>query len=385
MFGRRITLFKVLGFAIRLDMSWIVIAVLVTWSLAVGFFPMQYEGLAGATYWWMGVAGALGLFVSILVHELSHAIMARRYGVQIKGITLFIFGGVAEMEGEPPHARAEFMIAIVGPITSFLIAFVFYGAYRAVHAATWPVPAIGVVGYLSLINALLAVFNLVPGFPLDGGRILRSILWGWKQNLRWATRVASRVGSGFGMVLILLGVLQVLRGHFVGGMWWFLIGMFLRGAANMSYQQVLMRQALEGEPVRRFMKPDPVTVPPGISVEQLVEDYIYKHHYKLFPVVKGGALVGSVSLGQVKEVPRAEWAQRAVGDLARPCSRDNTIGPNDDATKALALMSRTGASRLMVVDGDRLVGIIALKDLLAFLALKVELEEGEDVGVTKWG
>jgi CBS domain-containing protein len=161
--------------------------------------------------------------------------------------------------------------------------------------------------------------------------------------------------------------------------------MFLRGAANMSYQQVLMRQALEGEPVRRFMKPDPVTVPPGISVEQLVEDYIYKHHYKLFPVVKGGALVGSVSLGQVKEVPRAEWAQRAVGDLARPCSRDNTIGPNDDATKALALMSRTGASRLMVVDGDRLVGIIALKDLLAFLALKVELEEGEDVGVTKWG
>lgn len=376
MFGKRITLFKVFGFAIQLDMSWLILALLITWSLAEGLFPFQYKNLPRTTYWWMGAVGALGLFGSIVFHELSHSLMARSYGVRIKGITLFIFGGVAEMDEEPPSARAEFRIAIVGPISSLLLALGFYGVYLVGTGAGWSEPILGVMGYLGVINAILAAFNLVPGFPLDGGRILRAVLWGWKQNLRWATRVASQIGSGFGLVLIFLGVLNVLQGHFIGGLWQFLIGMFLRGAAAMSYQQLLMRQALEGEPVRRFMKPNPVTVPPSLSVEQLVEDYVYKHHYKLFPVVEDGKLIGYISTREVKAIPRNEWHQHPVRELVKPISPANTIRPEDDALKALSKMNRTGLSRLLVADGDRLVGIIALKDLLTFFSLKVELEEG---------
>lgn len=376
MFGKRITLFEVLGFKIRLDLSWIIIAVLITWSLAEGLFPFYYEDLERSTYWWMGVVGALGLFASVIFHELSHAVVARSYGLQIKGITLFIFGGVAEMEEEPTTARAEFMIAVVGPISSIFLGGVFYVLYLVATGGGLPPPALGVLAYLGLINGLLAAFNLVPGFPLDGGRILRSILWGWKGNLRWATRVASSVGSAFGLFLILFGLLNVIRGAFIGGLWQFLIGMFLRGAASMSYQQLLMRQGLEGEPVRRFMKPDPVTVSPDLSVEELVEDYVYRHYFKMFPVVENGKLLGYVSTREMREVPRSEWSQRRLGEITKPRSSDNTIRPEDDALKAFSKMNRTGLSRLLVIDRDRLVGIIALKDLLNFLSLRVELEEG---------
>jgi CBS domain-containing protein len=227
-----------------------------------------------------------------------------------------------------------------------------------------------------MINGILAVFNLLPAFPLDGGRVLRSILWGLKKNLRWATYVSSRIGSGFGILLIVLGVIQVFRGNFVGGMWWFLIGMFLQGAAKASYQQLLTRRALEGEPVRRFMKTDAVTVSPSISLDELVEDYIYKYHFKMFPVVEDhDRLLGCITTKQVKEIPREEWSRRTVGDVASQCTPENTIEPQADAMKALSIMKQTGNSRLMVVEGGRLVGIIALKDLLELLSLKVELEQ----------
>jgi Zn-dependent protease/CBS domain-containing protein len=375
MFGRRIKLFKIFGFEIGIDWSWIIIAVLIAWSLSVGFFPFRYGGLSTETYWVMGIIGALGLFISVIFHELCHSLVARRYGMPMKGITLFIFGGVAEMTEEPPSPKVEFLMAIVGPISSFVIGLVFYGVYFLGRQNGWSDPVIGVVQYLGFINGLLAVFNLVPAFPLDGGRVLRSILWGWKKNLRWATHISSRIGSGFGILLIVLGIYQFLRGNVIGGMWWFLIGMFLRGAAKTSYQQLLLRKALEGESVKRFMNADPVTVAPSLSVAELVEDYIYKYHYKMFPIVEeGNRLVGCISTKQVKEVPRQEWEQRRVGKIAAECSRDNTIDPQADAMEALSIMTKTGASRLMVTEGDRLLGIIALKDLLKFFALKVEIE-----------
>jgi CBS domain-containing protein len=281
------------------------------------------------------------------------------------------------MGGEPPSAKAEFMMAIAGPISSLVLALGFYGIYLVGKGAGWSVSILGVVAYLAFINVILVAFNLIPGFPLDGGRMLRSALWYWKNNLRWATRIASGIGEGFGMVLILLGILKViLAGNFIGGMWLCLIGMFLRGAARQSYQQVLMRHALEGEMVRRFMNPNPVTVSPAISVQQLVEDYIYKYHHKMFPVVDGGRLIGCISIQQVKEIPRDRWSQRTVGELVTSCSPENTIRPDDDAMKVLSMMNRTRASRLMVVDGGQLIGIIALKDMLKFFSLKVELEEG---------
>jgi Zn-dependent protease len=376
MFGRKIKLFKLFGFEVGIDLSWIVLAVLVAWSLSVGLFPFHFKNLSTQTYWIMGVAGALGLFFSIIFHEMFHSLVARRYGMPMKGITLFIFGGVAEMGDEPPSARAEFMMAIVGPLSSILIGIIFYSAYMLGRRSGWSEPVYGVLQYLGMINGLLAFFNLVPAFPLDGGRVLRSILWGWKRNLRWATRVSSGIGRAFAVLLIILGVVQFLTGNFIGGMWWFVIGMFLHGAAKASYQQLLIRRALEGEPVRRFMKPDAVTVTPSISVSQLVEDYIYKYHYKMFPIVEDhDKLVGCVTTKNVKEIPREEWSRRTVGEIANHCSPENTIGPQADAMSALSKMNKTGVSRLMVIEGSRLLGVITLKDMLQFLSLKVELEQ----------
>jgi len=376
MFGKRIKLFKLLGFEVRIDWSWIIIALLITWSLSKGLFPAYYKNLSTQTYWWMGIIGALGLFLSIIAHEFSHSLVARKYGIPMKGITLFIFGGVAEMDEEPPSPKVEFMMAIAGPLSSIVIALVFYGVYSMGKQGGLSVPVNGVIGYLAMINALLAGFNLLPAFPLDGGRVLRSILWGVKKNLRWATYISSRIGSGFGILLIILGVIQIFRGNFVGGMWWFLIGMFLQGAAKASYQQLITRKALEGEPIRRFMKTDPVTVSPTVSLEHLVEDYIYKYHFKMFPVVEDSdRLLGCVTTKQVKEIPREDWNRKTVGEVASQCSPENTIEPQADAMKAISIMNRTGNSRLMVVEGGHLVGIIVLKDMLELLSLKVELED----------
>jgi Zn-dependent protease/CBS domain-containing protein len=376
MFGKRIKLFKIFGFEVGIDLTWIILAVLIAWSLSVGFFPFRYKNLPTQTYWLMGIVGALGLFLSIIFHEMSHSLVARKYGMKMKGITLFIFGGVAEMGDEPPSPKAEFMMAIMGPISSVFIGVVFYGIFVLGRQGGWPEPVNGIVQYLAYINGLLAFFNLIPAFPLDGGRVLRSILWGLKKNLRWATRISSNIGRGFGILLIILGAFQFLRGNFIGGMWWFLIGMFLQGAAKASFQQLLIRRALEGEPVKRFMKTDPVTVAPSLSLIQLVEDYIYKYHFKMFPVVRDSdKLVGCVTTKQIKEIPQEQWSLKKVEDIMGYCSPENSIGPQADAIKALSVMSKTGVSRLIVTEGERLVGVITLKDLLRFLALKVELEE----------
>ncbi len=375
MFGKQLNLFKLFGFQVKIDFSWVFIAVLITWSLSTGLFPFQYKGFTTRTYWIMGIIGVLGLFLSIVIHEFAHSMMARRYGMQMKGITLFIFGGMAEMSDEPPSPRAEFMMAVVGPVTSILLAGVFYVIYIAGATEGQPNPVNGVVQYLAFINALLAAFNIVPAFPLDGGRMLRSVLWGIKGDLRWATRVSARIGSGFGILLIGFGIFNVFAGNFIGGMWWFLIGMFLYSAAKMSYQQLLTRRALEGESVSRFMKSDPITVSPGMTIKQLVEDYVYVFHHKLYPVVDGsGRLEGCITTQQIKEVPREEWDQKRVGDLKNPCSGENTLSPDTDAVEALSLMNRTGASRLMVTENGRLVGVVTLKDMLKFLSLRIELD-----------
>lgn len=374
MFGKSITLFKLLGFEVKIDISWLVIALLITWTLAKGSFPHYYHGFQNSTYWIMGILGALGLFIAIIFHELSHSLVARKFGLPMKGITLFIFGGVAEMTEEPPSPRAEFFMAIAGPISSIILGLGLFGVRFLGEGIGWSKPALGVISYLAFINLILAGFNLLPAFPLDGGRVLRSILWGMKDNLRWATRIASSIGSAFGIALILFGALSVFMGNLIGGIWWVLIGMFMRGASQMSYQQLIVRRSLEGEKVRRFMVSDPVTVSPSISVEDLVEDYIYKYHFKMFPVVEDEKLLGCVTLNQVKEIPREERNKHTIRSIAKRCTKENTIGPDEDAMKALAIMNRAKSSRLMVVEEERLMGVIALKDMLEFLSLKVDLE-----------
>ena len=377
MFGNRITLFKLLGFDIKLDLSWVFIAVLISWSLASGYFPGKYHGLSQTSYWFMGIAGALGLFVSIILHELGHSLVARRFAIPIQGITLFVFGGVAEMEEEPPNARAEFWMALAGPAVSILIAIACYPLYTLGARAGWPPEAIGVLYYLSWMNGLLAAFNLVPAFPLDGGRLLRAILWGRQGNLRKATKVAAGIGSAVGLGLIVIGIISLLGGNFLVGLWWFLIGWFLRNASAMSYRQMVIRKALEGEPIERFMKRDPVWVPSSISIGELVRDYIYRYHYQMFPVMRDSKLLGCISTKQVKMVPREDWDRVPVQGFVTPCAAGNSVSPKTDAIQVLALMQRTGNSRMMVIDQGGLVGVITLKDLLQFLSLKLDLE-GEE-------
>lgn len=378
MFGKSIRIFSLFGFDVKIDISWLVLAFLITWSLAQGLFPHYFKDLSPGTYWWMGIFGALGLFFSIIFHELSHSLVARNFGLPIKGITLFIFGGVAHMEEEPSSAKAEFMMAIAGPVSSIILGIVLYALRTAGRIGNWPVPVTGVIGYLAIINWILAGFNLLPAFPLDGGRVLRSILWKWKQNIGWATRISSRIGSLFGFLLIAMGVIQFFSGNLIGGIWWFMIGLFLQNAARMSYQQLITRRALEGESVKSLMITDPVTVPPTITIKELVEDYIYKHHYKMFPVVDADKLVGCITTRQIRQVPKEEWQSKRISEIANTCSAENTIHPDTDVVKVLSLMNRTRNSRLMVIEGDRLLGIIALKDIMNFLSIKLDLDQYEE-------
>jgi Zn-dependent protease/predicted transcriptional regulator len=379
MFGRRITLFSIFGFEVRVDVSWIFLAVLVTWTLASGVFPHYYPDLPGTTYWSMAVVGAAGMFFSIIFHELSHSLVARRVGLPIGGITLFLFGGVAEMTDEPPSPRAEFLMAVAGPVASAVLGAAFFAVHLVASASGWPPAVDGVFFYLGTINFVLAGFNLVPAFPLDGGRMLRAILWHFKRDLGKATRTAAKIGGGFGILLVFLGLLNVVQGNFIGGMWWFLIGLFVRNAAAMSYQQVLIRQGFEGVPVRRIMNARPVAVAPLLPIADLVQDYFYKFYFKTFPVVEGSRLVGCVSARDVKNVPRDRWAFVTVADVMSKCSAANTVRPDLNALDALKLMNQSGNSRLLVADGDRLLGIVSLKDMMNLLFLKLELEGGEDL------
>jgi Zn-dependent protease len=294
MITKRFKIFDLLGFPVYLDLSWFVAAVLIAWSLAANLFPRQVEDLTRNTYWLMGIAGAIGLFACILAHELGHAVIARRFHMPIRGITLFIFGGVAELSKEPPSAKAEFFVAIAGPIVSVVISMACFAIVA--FQGTWlPDPVNAVVWYLAMINAILVIFNLIPAFPLDGGRVLRSFLWHLKNDLRWATRISSSIGSAFGTALMLFAVLSLLSDNLLGAIWQFLIGMLLKNAAQMSYQQVLIRRALEGEPVSRFMNPNVISVEPSLTVESLVDDYVYRHHHKMYPVIENDRVVGCVT------------------------------------------------------------------------------------------
>ncbi len=378
MFGKSVKLFTLFGFEVKVDISWLILAILITWSLARGLFPFYFKNQTIITYWWMGVIGAIGLFFSIIFHELWHSLIARKYGLPIKGITLFIFGGVAHMEEEPESAKVEFFMAIAGPLSSILLGGVFFCIRILGKGFGWTTSVTGVLGYLAFINWILAGFNLLPAFPLDGGRVLRSLLWRWKNNLRWATQIASRIGSIFGIILIIMGIVQFFTGNFIAGIWWFMIGMFMQGAARSAYQQLLTRQALEGESVRDFMKVDPVTVTADIKIEELVENYMYKYHFKMFPVVEKGELIGCITTKEIKEIPRNQWRSKTVGDLVDTCSSLNTISSKTDIIKALAIMNQTKNSRLMVVENHKLVGILSLKDVMKFLSVKLDLDGYEN-------
>jgi Zn-dependent protease len=374
MFGRSLTLFKIFGIRIKVNIGWALIAAFIAWSLAQGVFPELYAGLGATAYWWMAVAAIFGLGASIVLHELSHSLVARAFGVPLQGITLFALGGVAELEEEPPTPTAEFLMAIAGPAMSFALGFAFSGLGQAAGEAR---PALaGVLGYLGLLNFVLAVFNMIPAFPLDGGRALRAIVWAVRGDYRAATRLAARIGAGFGIALMIAGVFIAVAGSFASGLWWVLIGLFVRAAAEGADFQEEAAEQLQGRLVRELMTPDPDTVSPELTLRRFVDEHVYRQHHDVFPVTDGGRPIALVGLRQLKAAAPDLWDHVTVGQVAAPISEDNTIEASADSLEALKKMQQSRQSRLLVVDGGRLAGVLVLKDLLELIALRHQLEGG---------
>ncbi len=375
MFGKRYNFLTIFGLKIGIDLSWLFIAFLLTWSLAVGFFPFHYSNLATSTYWLMGILGMLGLFVCVILHELGHALVAKHYKLPISQITLFIFGGVAEIKKEPPSAKIEFLMTIAGPLVSGFLALMLYWVTLLGVQLGWSIPVIGVTRYLALINLILALFNLIPAFPLDGGRILRSILWWWKKDLGWATRIATFLGSSFGFFLIFWGILILFYGSIISGFWLIIIGWFLHRAATFNRSQYYVGKALEGEKVAKFMTENPISAAPDITVQELVDQHVYQSHHHLYPVTQQGDLLGYISLSEIKALPHTQWETTSIQKIMVPLPQFSTISPETSALEALDLIQQTPVSTLLVVSNHQLVGILTAQDLFKLISLKLELEE----------
>lgn len=376
---RPLTLFHFFGIPIRMEFSWFFLLVLMVWSLSSGLFPAWYEQLPQDTYFWMGVGGALGMFLSILAHEIAHALVAKAYKIPIRSIVLFIFGGIAEMEKEPPSAKSEFLIAIVGPLASALCGVAFGGLYLLGQKAGWTEAGEGVLLYLALVNFALAVLNLLPAFPLDGGRVLRAILWGWRKDLLWSTRIVTSIGQGFGFLLILAALFSFLSGqNFFVAIWWLLIGFFLRNSSQRAYQSLLMREMLRGEPIRKLLPSETLTIPSTLSIQDFVDKIAFRYPQGIFPVLSpsDGSLLGSVSTGDLPSVSRDDWEASTIRVLLKPCSPKLCIPEESDALDAITQMNTSQTQRLFVVSdqGKTLVGVLSIGDIFQFLALKAEME-----------
>ena len=377
-FFTQFRLTRVFGIPIKLDMSWFIIFALLAWTLATSGFPSffpakDYPGMTPADFWLMGTLSALLLFVSVLVHELCHCYVARGHEIPIKGITLFIFGGVSEMVEEPPNPRAEFLMAGAGPLASILICALFLVAAWLAHAAGASPVLYGILWYLSFINGILAVFNLIPGFPLDGGRLLRATLWKLTGDLREATRIASFVGSAFGIGFIVLGFIEIMAGAWISGLWMALIGFFLRSAAVGSYRQLLLRRAMQGVTVGQVMTSAVVTVPADLLVSELVHDYFMRHRFHSFPVLDNGRLVGLVTLHEVKQLPREKWDSTPVRQIMNTHVLSLSVSPGDTAMSAWMRLASHNLGRLPVVENGELVGILSQQDLVRFLNFASDL------------
>jgi Zn-dependent protease/predicted transcriptional regulator len=362
--GSALTLFRVFGIPVRVHASWLVIYSLIAWSLSVGYFPHVLPDVPLRTHWVSGLVAALLLFVSVFLHELSHSVVARRHGLPVTAITLHVFGGVSELGREPESPGVEFQMAIVGPLTSFALGgLAFVAVARVGDQAT----VAAILRYLSLVNFAVGVFNLVPGFPLDGGRVLRAALWHARGNLQWATRVASRAGSIVALGLVGLGIVRGLTGEFLGGLWFVLIGLFLRQAAEGSYQQLVVRRALAPLAVRDVMTRDVVSVPADLPLDRVVDEYFWRHHVTSFPVVDDDRVVGILSIHGLGNRPSEEWRVTRAREVMQPIAEALTARPGDRVPDALEKLSHNGLGRLAVLDGGRLAGYLSLRDVLHVL------------------
>ncbi|MBI5598365.1 MAG: site-2 protease family protein [Deltaproteobacteria bacterium] len=373
--ARGISLFKILGIRISLDYTWFIVFVLFAWSLSRGYFPQNIPGLSGPMYLAMGAVSALMLFICVLIHELSHSYTANRLGLDIKEITLFIFGGVARLTREPEDAMTELKVAVAGPAASLALG-VFFILLKKALASVLQIPVItSVVGFLATINFVLLVFNMIPGFPLDGGRVLRAIWWARTGDVKNATRVSTQIGKAFAMFLIVFGFFQIISGYFVQGLWAILIGAFMQQAAETSYRQLVLKMAIEGIRVKDIMTKNVVTVDSDLLLSDVIERYFFNYHFVSFPVTSNGKVVGLLTLNRVREAGREKWGATAVRDAMEKLTADMTLHPNDTAQHALARMVSDDVGRYPVLDeAGSLKGILSRRDIMKTMEFKAELE-----------
>ncbi len=371
MIGRSFRVASIVGIPIKVDLSWVILLFLLTSTLALNF-SREHPGLGWLAWFAMGFALSLLLFASVLAHELSHALIALREGISIRGITLFIFGGAAEMVDEPPHARAELKVALAGPAMSIALAIVFAGVYSA-GLGWFPPSVLGVIGHLAFMNGVLAAFNLVPGFPLDGGRVLRAVLWGIWGDLRLATRTAAVLGSSFGVLIMLLGLVYIIGyGNIIGAVWYLFIGVFLRRAARASYQQVLLRDLLKGVKAGDVMSREVVAVSSEATLDEIVSQVILPAGLANLPVVDGTRLLGQLGLGEIRSIDRSRWKDVRAREVMRTDALPPAVSPEDDATRLLSMAVRDDAL-IPILDGERFVGVVTRADLLRRLNLMMQL------------
>ena len=366
-------LFRVAGVQIAIDFSWLIIFVLVLWGLSSGYFPALHPGYPRSEYWLVGAVGTVLFFTSIVIHELSHAMVGNYLGQPVERISLFIFGGMAHLGHEPTDANAELKIAAAGPITSIVLGIVFLWIARAIGpAGPYPMWS-SVFQYLGFINIALALFNLLPGFPLDGGRILRALVWRRTGDFRRATARAADWGRGIAYGLIALGALEIFTGSLMGGLWLIFIALFLKGAASTSYQSIVMEQVLGNAHVSEIMVHRPETVEAEATVADTVNQHFMHHGYGGFPVVSNGVPAGIISLRQVRDCPPEERALRKVSEVMRKREPAIEISPAATVSQALRQMSEADIGRLLVVQQDRLAGLITRSAIARYVMLRSQL------------
>jgi Zn-dependent protease len=365
---------RVLGIPIFIHYTWVIVFGLVAWSLATGYFPIAGGGLSMSASLLLGAAAALLFFAALLLHELAHSWVGQREGLSIRSITLFIFGGVAQMGGEPRSAGAEFRMAIAGPATSLAVALLFWVAFAATRGVLSR-PLQLLLQYLAVANLIVAVFNLIPAFPLDGGRVLRAALWHFTGSRLRATRIASTMGQGFAYLLMGLGVVRTLGGNPAGGLWTLFIGWFLLQAAQAGYRQTLIRRALRGIEARDVMRDGVAAVDGDLPLASFVQDHLLAGGETSFTVMDDGRLRGIITLEDVKRVPRPRWNEVLVKEAMTQEEACPTVDVARSAYEVLMLLTREGAPQVVVRHRGRFAGIITREDLLARIRTRLELEE----------
>jgi Zn-dependent protease/predicted transcriptional regulator len=369
--GSSIKLGRLFGIDIGIHWSWVFIFLIVTWSFATGVLPEVYPEWSAPQDWIAGSFIAGIFFISILAHELSHAIVSNRAGLPVRSITLFVFGGVSNLTREPDTPGLEFRIAIVGPATSLAVGALFAGGWAALYNVNEGLA--GICAYLAAINASLAVFNMLPGFPLDGGRVFRSIVWARNHNRLSATRIASQTGQWIAYGIMAIGVVETFFFGLFGGLWFLLIGFFLRNASAASYEQLLIETTLSGIAARDVMQTDINRIPPDLSVEELVHEYVLKRNARCFAVMAGGDFAGLVTLTDVRKVPRDAWPLTSVYRAMTPATQLHSVSPGENLTTVLRMMGAHDVNQLPVVYGRELVGMVNRSDILRYIQIHQDL------------